>query len=83
MSWLGRRTTTGLARGERLHDAIDRPQPAEIQAEPPASIISIVPESGLAGSDEGLCGSAIDDVAQLMSEVTPIARRYPLLHNAL
>jgi hypothetical protein len=82
MSRLGR-TTTGLPRGERLHDEIDRPDPVEIQAEPPASMISIVPESGLAGSNEGLSGSAIEDVAQLILEVTPIAQRYPLLHNAL
>lgn len=82
MSWLGRRTAM-LPCGEGWRDEGHRPQPAEIHPKAPASMISIVPESGLVGSGDGLSGSAIDEVAELVSEVTPIARRYPLLHNAL
>jgi uncharacterized repeat protein (TIGR03809 family) len=82
MSWLGH-TTAGLPRGEARRDQAHQPPLAEIQSEPPPSMISIVPENGLAGSDEGLSGSAIGDIAELVSEVMPIARRYPVLHNAL
>jgi len=51
MSWLGR-TKAALARSERRDDQVKPPQPAAISAEPPPSMVSIVPEVGSLGLSE-------------------------------
>jgi hypothetical protein len=81
MSWLGRT----MASGEESRDRVHRlsPQPKEIPAEPLPSMISIVPATDLACSDEALSAPAIDDALELTPEMAGIAERYPLLHNAL
>ena len=81
MSWLGRT----MASGEESRDRVHRlsPQPKEIPAEPLPSMISIVPATDLAGSDEALSAAAVDDALELTPDMAGIAERYPLLHNAL
>jgi uncharacterized repeat protein (TIGR03809 family) len=80
MSWLGR-TTAALPRSEGVRD---RPQPAEIPAEPPPSIISIVPAADLNCSDEALSAPVPDNAGELTRDIAAvITERYPLLHNAL
>jgi len=81
MSWLGRT----MASGEESRDRVHRlsPQPKEIPAEPLPSMISIVPATDLACSDEALSAPAIDDALELTPKMAGIAKRYPLLHNAL
>ena len=51
MSWLGR-TRASLALGESWSYQPQPPQPAAIAAEPPRSIVSIVPEAESLGSSE-------------------------------
>jgi hypothetical protein len=46
-------------------------------------MVSIVPAADLAGSDEALSASGIDDALELTPDIAGIAERYPLLHNAL
>ena len=83
MSWLGR-TTAALPRGEGVRDQVHRPQPAEIPAEPPPSIISIVPAVDLDCSDEALSAPVSDNACELTRDIdATITERYPLLHNAL
>jgi len=84
LSWLGRGSAMA-SRGENRHGRIDRPQPrpAEIAAEPRASVISIVPEAG----DPGLNVSsapAMDDASELTRDIAAaVAERYPQLRNAM
>ena len=62
MSWLGR-TRTALARGERWDDPVKPPQPAAISAEPPPSVVSIVPEAdGLGLSEASLEEVILEEV---------------------
>ena len=83
MSWLGR-TTAALPRGERWRDQVQQPQPPAISAEPPPSIISIVPEADPVCSEETSAAPASDDASELTRDIAAaIAERYPLLHNAL
>jgi uncharacterized repeat protein (TIGR03809 family) len=84
MSWLGRARAT-LPRGDGLRDQVHRlqPQPAEIPAEPPPSAISIVPEADRVCLEEAPSAPATDRVSELAPDMTSIAKRYPLLHNAL
>ena len=83
MSWLGR-TRAAPPRGERVHDQIHRPQPAAISAEPPRSIISIVPEADPARSEETSGAPASDGALELTRDIAAaIAERYPLLRNAM
>ena len=84
MSWLGRARAT-LPRGDGLRDQVHRlqPQPAEIPAEPPPSAISIVPEADRVCLVEAPPAPAMDRVSELAPDMTSIAKRYPLLHNAL
>jgi uncharacterized repeat protein (TIGR03809 family) len=84
MSWLGR-TTMSPPRGEASRDRVHRlsPQAKEIPAESLPSMISIVPATDLAGSDEALSAAAVDDALELTPDMAGIAERYPLLHNAL
>jgi uncharacterized repeat protein (TIGR03809 family) len=51
MSWLGR-TRASLARSERRDEQVKPPQPAPILAEPPPSIVSIVPQADSLGLSE-------------------------------
>jgi uncharacterized repeat protein (TIGR03809 family) len=51
MSWLGR-TKAALVRSERRDDQVKPPQPAVISAEPPPSIVSIVPQADGLGLSE-------------------------------
>jgi uncharacterized repeat protein (TIGR03809 family) len=83
MSWLGR-TTASSPRGEAWRDRVHQPRPAELAAEaPPPSMISIVPATDLACSDEALSAPGIDDALEPTPDRAGIAERYPLLHNAL
>ena len=84
MSWLGRARAT-LPRGDGLRDQVHRlqPQPKEIPAEPPPSAISIVPEADRVCLEEAPSAPATDRVSELAPDMTSIAKRYPLLHNAL
>jgi uncharacterized repeat protein (TIGR03809 family) len=90
MSWLGH-TQTALPRVERLQDQPDRlplpPSPlAELVAELPPPDVSITAEPELVASDEAPSAPAMDTLI-LEDDHTPtldeIARRYPLLRNAL
>jgi uncharacterized repeat protein (TIGR03809 family) len=83
MSWLGR-ITAPLPCDERWRHQIQQPQPPAILAEPPPSIISIVPEAGSACSDERSAAPASVDASELTRDIAEaIAERYPLLRNAL
>ncbi len=83
MSWLGR-ARPALPAGEPLRDQVRRPQPIETPAEPPPSVISIVPEAGLVRADEGPSAPAMEEASELAQDIAAaIAERYPLLHNAL
>lgn len=83
MSWLGR-TTAALPRGEGWRDQIDRPPPAEIPAELPPSIISIVPATDSLCSEQPHSAPASDNAWELTRDIAAaITERYPLLHNAL
>lgn len=84
ISWLGRVRAT-LPRGEGLRDPGHRlqPQRAEILAEPPPSVISIVPETPVVGTSKTPSPAAIDDASELTPGMSAIAERYPLLRNAL
>ena len=84
MSWLGRARAT-LPHGDGLRDQVHRlqPQPEEIPAESPPSAISIVPEADHVCLEEAPSAPAMDRVSELAPDMTSIAGRYPLLHNAL
>ena len=83
MSWLGR-ARAAPPRGERLPDQIQQPQPAAISAEPPRSIISIVPEADPARSEETSAMPVSDDGWELTRDIAAaIAERYPQLRNAM
>ena len=83
MSWLGR-TSAALPRGEGMRDQVHRRQPAEIAAEPPPAITSIVPAADLDCSDEALSAPVPDNAWELTRDIAAaITERYPLLHNAL
>jgi uncharacterized repeat protein (TIGR03809 family) len=83
ISWLGR-PRTKLPRAEPWRDQVHRPQPpqAEIAADPPPSVISIVPESDRVRSEEALSAPATEGVCELIPDEA-IVQRYPLLRNAL
>jgi uncharacterized repeat protein (TIGR03809 family) len=80
-SWLGRTRAT-LPRSGRLYNQVQRPQPAKISAEPPPSVISIVPETDSLCSEEAPSAPAMERASELTPDMTAIAERYPLLRNA-
>ena len=84
ISRLGRTRAT-LPRSEGLRDQVHRlqPQQAEIPAEPPPSVISIVPETPVVCTSEAPSPPATGDASELTPGMTAIAERYPLLRNAL
>ena len=61
MSWLGR-TKAALARGETRNDQVKPPQPAAISAEPPPSVVSIVPQADSLGNSLGLTEASLEAV---------------------
>ena len=61
MSWLGR-TKAALARGETRNDQVKPPQPAAISAEPPPSVVSIVPQADSLGNSLGLSEASLEAV---------------------
>ena len=83
MSWLGHGRTVP-PRSDKLRDRVRRPPPqlTEIQAEPPPSAISIVPEADLS-SDQAPARPEVDASTLTQDIAAAIAERYPLLHNAL
>jgi uncharacterized repeat protein (TIGR03809 family) len=84
MSWLGYGRIVP-PRSDKLRDQVRRPPPqlTEIQAEPPPSVISIVPEADFS-SDDTPSAAAMDDASTLTQDIAAaIAERYPLLRNAL
>jgi len=81
MSWLGR-VRTSLPRGESPRDQVHRPQPAEMAREAP-SVISIVPETDGRYSEQAASAPAMADASEPSQDLTEIAKRYPLLRNAL
>jgi uncharacterized repeat protein (TIGR03809 family) len=81
MSWLGRVRTT-LPRGESPRDQVHRPQPAEMVREA-LSVISIVPETDGPYQQQAASAPAMADASELSQDLTEIAKRYPLLRNAL
>ena len=82
MAWLGR-PRTKLPRVERLPDPVHRPVPAAIAAEPPRSIISIVPEAEPARPEEASAAPVRDNTWELRDMAAAITERYPLLRNTL
>ena len=82
MAWLGR-PGTKLPRVERLPDPVHRPVPAAIAAEPPRSIISIVPEAEPARPEEASAAPVRDNTWELRDMAAAITERYPLLRNTL
>jgi uncharacterized repeat protein (TIGR03809 family) len=83
LSWLGR-PRTKLPPLERWPDPVHRPQPAAISAEPPRSIISIVPEPDPAPPEERSEAPVPDNAWGLTRDIAAaITERYPLLRNAL
>lgn len=83
MAWLGR-PRTKLPRVERLPDPVHRPQPAAIAAEPPRSIISIVPEAQPVAPEEVSAAPVLDNGWKLTRDMAAaITDRYPLLRNTL
>jgi uncharacterized repeat protein (TIGR03809 family) len=84
VSWLGRAATTA-SRGGSLPGRIDRPQPrpVKIEAEPPASVISIVPVAGDPGLDLSSL-PATADASELARDIAAaVSERYPQLRNAM
>jgi uncharacterized repeat protein (TIGR03809 family) len=77
ISWLGHGSATPPRR-ESSRDQVQRR--AELPAEPPSSVISIVPESGRVSAQ---APPATGDALELTTDFTAIAQRYPLLRNAL
>jgi hypothetical protein len=83
LSWL-RRPTTKLPPLGRLPAPVHRPEPAAISAEPPRSIISIVPKADPAPPEEVSAAPESDHSWELTRDITAaITERYPLLRNAL
>jgi uncharacterized repeat protein (TIGR03809 family) len=83
MGWLGR-PRTKLPRVERFPDPARRPQPVTISAEPPRSIISIVPEADPAPPEEKSAAPVPENAWGLTRDMAAaITERYPLLRNAL
>ena len=84
VSWLGRAAATA-PRGESPPGRIDRlqPRPAKIEAEPPASVISIVPVAGDPGLDVSSL-PATADASELARDIAAaVSERYPQLRNAM
>ena len=83
MSWLGRTAASpSSTEGSRVRADRLPPQPREIRTEPLPSMISIVPAADLA-CPEALSSLGTDDTLELTPDMAGIAKRYPLLHNAL
>lgn len=83
LSWL-RRPRTKLPPLERLPDPVPRPQPAARSAEPPRSIISIVPKADPTPPEEPSAAPELDHSWEITQDITAaITDRYPLLRNAL
>ena len=74
MSWLGR-TKAALARGETRNDQVKPPQPPAISAEPPPSMVSIVPQADSLGLSEASLEAVILEEVRLkevhLEEVDP------------
>ena len=91
IAWLGRTSAT-LPRGETF-DPAHRMQPqAAVADEPPASIVSIVPETDSHCSNEmpsrpainqTALDPAMDNASTPTVDVSAMQERYPLLRNAL
>jgi uncharacterized repeat protein (TIGR03809 family) len=84
VSWLGR-AATAAPRGGSLPGRIDRPppRPTKIEAEPPASVISIVPVAGDPGLDVSSL-PATADASELARDIAAVVtERYPQLRNAM
>jgi uncharacterized repeat protein (TIGR03809 family) len=83
LSWLSR-PRTKLPPVEGLPAIVHRPKPAAIPAEPPRSIISIVPKADPAPLEEAPVTPVSDRSWEFTRDITAaITERYPLLRNAL
>jgi uncharacterized repeat protein (TIGR03809 family) len=83
LSWLGR-PRTKLPPMERFPDPVPRPKPPPVSAEPPRSVISIVPEADPAPAKETPAATAPGNSWGLRRDIAAaITERYPLLRNAL
>jgi uncharacterized repeat protein (TIGR03809 family) len=61
-----------------LHDPVDRPQPAQIAAEPPPPVVMLLETENVI-SDDTLSAS---DIPVPSLDIATMAERYPLLRNA-
>jgi uncharacterized repeat protein (TIGR03809 family) len=83
LSWLAR-PRTKLPPIARLTDPVRRRQPVAISAEPPRSIISIVPEADPAPPEEMSAAPVSDNAWEPTRDIVAgMAERYPLLRNTL
>jgi uncharacterized repeat protein (TIGR03809 family) len=83
LSWLGR-PRTKLPPLDRFPEPVYRPQPVAKPAEPPRSIISIVPEPDPALREETSAPAVPENAWGMTRDIAAaITERYPLLRNAL
>jgi uncharacterized repeat protein (TIGR03809 family) len=88
MSWLGHSSVAARPGSQTTHDRPRRLSPAPIRQPSPQPIVMMSAQTERVSSDEApsvptMEPPAVGGVAELLPDIDPIERRYPLLHNAL